>query len=612
MRQSEVRTDALGIDHRFKDAHGEWHDVADDTIEAITKAMGSPSPEADGAVIVVRRGESAEIEDAEAELLLESGESVRVRGSLPPDVAEGYHRLRYADGRTVTLIVAPRKCWLPDDLRIWGWALQLYALRSRESWGMGDLEDLRQFADWSARELGAGVIMVNPLHTSTPGLPQNPSPYFPSSRRFRNPLYLRIEDVPGAESLGEDLERLQSAARILNHERIIDRDGIYRLKMDALETLWGRFESDPGCDEYCQSEGLDLERFAAFCVLCEQYGRGWRNWPDECRHPQGAGVDKVVDESRHRVRFYMWLQWLLDRQLARASEPLAMMQDLPIGVDPDGADAWLWQDFLAPGVAVGAPPDLFNTGGQNWGLPPFIPHRLRAAAYDPFIRTIRASMRHAGGLRIDHVMGLFRLFWIPQAAEAKHGAYIRYNADELLAIVALESQRARAFVIGEDLGTVEDGVREKLSENGVLSYRLMWFEEDPPCKFPADALAAVSTHDLPTVAGVWTGSDLEAQKAIGLKPNEEGQNEWREKLGKEVEGGESATTEQVIEQAYISLASAPSRIVTASLDDALAVEERPNMPATLNDKWPNWSLALPVDAEAIRSHALVGRIADIL
>lgn len=609
-----VETDAWSIDHRYEDAQGKWHDVSKETQDAVKKAMGAGAKEKapkDGqAVVVVRAGENAPVRNA-AEVILESGETVKVNKTIPPDLATGYHQVRFQDGQTSRLIVAPPRCWLPENLHIWGWALQLYALRSRESWGMGDLEDLRVFADWSARELGAGVIMVNPLHTATPGLPQNASPYFPSSRRFRNPLYLRIEEIPGAETLGEDLERLQSTARALNQNRIIDRDTIYRLKMDALEVLWGRFQRDNAFDEYCKHEGSDLERFAAFCVLCEQYGRGWRNWPEEFRHPSGESVDRIVTESLHRVRFYMWLQYLLDRQLARASESLAMMQDLPIGVDPDGADAWLWQDFIAQGVAVGAPPDLFNTQGQNWGLPPFVPHKLRSAGYDPFIQTIRATMRHAGGLRIDHVMGLFRLFWIPQGSDPKHGTYVRYNAEELLAIVALESQRAQAFVIGEDLGTVEEGVREKLAANAVLSYRLMWFEQEPPSEFPVEALAAVSTHDLPTIAGVWTGSDLEAQKRIGLKPNEEGQNQWREKLIQS-EGGANAPKEQVIEHAYRQLAAAPSRILTASLDDALGVEERPNMPATLQDKWPNWSLALPVDAEGIRSHPLARKVAEVL
>jgi 4-alpha-glucanotransferase len=614
-KKNRVQTDAWGIDHKFQDAHGEWHDVAKETCDALRKAMGAEhgerEPAVEDVVMVVRAGETRSVENA-AELRVESGETMPLNGTLPDDLPPGYHQLVYCDGRTSRLIVAPRRCWLPDDLHIWGWALQLYALRSRGSWGIGDFEDLRAFAEWSAHELGAGVIMVNPLHTATPGLPQNASPYFPSSRRFRNPLYLRIEEIPGAELLGEELERLQAAGRALNENRIIDRDAIYRLKMDALEIVWGRFESDAEFDAFLKREGADLERFAAFCVLCEQYGRGWRSWPQEFRHPSGNAVDRIVQESRHRVRFYMWLQWLLDRQLARASESLAMMQDLPIGVDPDGADAWLWQDYLAPGVAVGAPPDLFNTQGQNWGLPPFVPHRLRAAGYEPFVQTIRATMRHAGGLRIDHVMGLFRLFWIPQGAQAQHGAYVRYRADELLAIVALESRRARAFVIGEDLGTVEEGVREKLIDQGVLSYRLLWFEEEPPAKFPVNALAAVSTHDLPTIAGVWTGSDLQDQKRLGLKPNEEGQKQWREKLAQHAPAREKASTDEVIVAAYESLAAAPSRILTASLDDALAVEQRPNMPATMNDKWPNWSLALPLNEEAIRKHDLVHSVAAAL
>ncbi len=260
----------------------------------------------------------------------------------------------------------------------------------------------------------------------------------------------------------------------------------------------------------------------------------------------------------------------------------------------------------------GAPPDLFNTAGQDWGLPPFAPRKLRAAGYEPFIQTIRAAMRHAGGLRIDHVMGLFRLYWIPVGRGPRRGAYVRYNADEMLAITALESQRARAFVVGEDLGTVEDGVREKLAANGMLSYRLMWFEETPPSEFPVQALAAVSTHDLPTIAGVWTGSDVEAQKRIGVQPNEEGQAQWREKLRDMVEDIPRPGIEDVVVRAYESLAAAPSRILTASVEDALAVEERPNMPATLNDQWPNWSLALPLAAEEIRESELAGKVARAL
>ena len=222
-------------------------------------------------------------------------------------------------------------------------------------------------------------------------------------------------------------------------------------------------------------------------------------------------MTRYAAEHVRRVQFFKWIQWLLDVQLARASGHLALMQDLPIGVDPDGADAWAWQDWLATGVAVGAPPDEFNTQGQNWGLPPFIPHKLRKAGYEPFVQTIRAAFRHGGGLRIDHVMGMFRLFWIPEGQPAVNGAYVRYNADEMLAIVALESERAESYVVGEDLGTVEEGVREKLADHGILSYRLLWFEKERPTEYPKEALVAVTTHDLPTVAGLWTGEDLKSR-----------------------------------------------------------------------------------------------------
>jgi 4-alpha-glucanotransferase len=341
---------------------------------------------------------------------------------------------------------------------------------------------LKRLARWSAQELNAGVLMINPLHAPTPVAPIQPSPYYPSSRRYRNPLFLRVD---GASA------ELQAAGRALNRERLIDRDVAFRLKMQALEEIWSSGGvQDRDFNVYCAREGQDLELFAAFCALAEQHRGSWqKDWPAEYRQPASREVRRFIDEHLDKVRFHQWVQWLIDRQLAACSHEISVMQDLPIGVDPGGADAWMWQDMFAQGVSVGAPPDEFNTGGQDWGLPPFIPHKLRAAAYDPFIRTIRATLGHAGGLRIDHVLGLFRLFWVPEGLGAVKGAYVRYNADELLAIVALESCRARAFVVGEDLGTVEEGVREKLQSMGMLSYRVLWFESEAPETNPEMALA---------------------------------------------------------------------------------------------------------------------------
>ena len=246
------------------------------------------------------------------------------------------------------------------------------------------------------------------------------------------------------------------------------------------------------------------------------------------------------------------------------------MQDLPIGFDADGADAWAFQDVLAEGISVGAPPDEFNTRGQNWGLPPFVPGRLRDAGYQPFIDTIRGCVRHSGGLRIDHVMGLFRLFWIPNGMEPREGAYVRSHARDLLAIVAIESQRARAVIVGEDLGTVEEDTRAELTRRKVLSYRLLWFEKGSPKKYPEQALAAVTTHDLPTIAGLWTGSDVAAQKELGMAPNEEGTREILSRVKRLAKVQARTPLSRAIASIHEALASAPSRIITATLEDAIA------------------------------------------
>ncbi|MBV9611075.1 MAG: 4-alpha-glucanotransferase [Acidobacteriaceae bacterium] len=302
----------------------------------------------------------------------------------------------------------------------------------------------------------------------------------------------------------------------------------------------------------------------------------------------------------------------MDRQLLRASERRMIMQDLPIGVDPGGADAWFWQGVFTKDVSVGAPPDPFSETGQNWGLPPFIPNKLRAAGYEPFAQTLRSTMCHSAGLRIDHVMGLFRLFWIPRGESSQNGTYVRYNADEMLAVLALESVRARAFVVGEDLGTVEPGVREKLARFGVLSYRVLWFEENVPAQYPYLSLASVSTHDLPTIAGVWSGADFEEQKQCGMKASAEGAEKQHRQLEKIAGVEEPASVAEVIVKTHEALAAAPSAIILASLDDVLEVAQRPNLPGVSDDKRPNWSIPLPKKLEEIETDARVLRIAGIL
>jgi 4-alpha-glucanotransferase len=588
------------IEPHYRDALGRLQRVPDKTMRRLRGALGEEAA-ADDTVRVVRPAQRVSFAEP-AHLLLESGsrESLSVtrgRSRLPADVPLGYHTVELESGRRIPLIVAPDKCHLPDGLRVWAWAVQLYSLRSRHSWGMGDFGDLAAFGKVAQRQ-GSRLVLVNPLHAASPTLPQQPSPYSPTTRRYLNPLYLACESIPGAREL-PNIARLSIKGRELNEQPLIDRDAIFALKRQALEALYARFVGDPDFDAFLTAEGSALTEYATFCVLAEEFGAAWRRWPARYRSPRSADVRRYASAHAARVGFHQWMQWHLDRQLRRAASFVPVMQDLPIGMDPDGADAWAWQDVLAQGVHVGAPPDEFNTKGQDWGLPPFIPARLKAAAYRPFVETIRGTMRHAGGLRIDHVMGLFRLYWIPEGLTPAEGAYVRNCAADLLAIIALESVRAEAIVVGEDLGTIDPGSREQLISANVLSYRLFWFEpDDDPATYPERALTAVTTHDLPTIAGVWSGSDLAAQRRLGLNPNEEGMRQMRARLLRSTRSNESTTVREVIRRTYALLARAPSVVITATLEDATAVEARPNMPGTVSE-WPNWKQPLPKQLEVL-------------
>jgi len=606
-------TDQLAADAAFDPGTAYcWEEIPADTPAAILDAMGGPEANRVAAgrepVRVVPAGASTPW-STPGQLVLEDGSQRPVGETLPADLPLGYHDFypTVGDWRT-RVIVTPWRCIEPPA-PCWGWAVQLHSTRSRQSWGIGDLADLKRLAEWSAG-LGAGVMLVNPLGSHAPVVPQGRSPYYPTTRRYRNPLYLRIEDVAGATRLGPQLARLAVEARGLNALPRLDRDRVFHLKQQALRAVWGQGAADGGFTAFRREQGISLERFATFCALAERFGPDWRNWPGEYRRPDAATVARFAAEHSAEVGYHAWLQWLLDRQLSEASRAIPLLQDLPIGMDPGGADAWEWQDLLAKDIVIGAPPDAFNAAGQDWQLPPFVPAKLRAAAYEPFIQTIRAALRHAGGLRIDHVMGLFRLWWIPNGRHPQQGWYVRYPADDLLGIVALESHRARAFIVGEDLGTVEPGVRERLAMRSALSCRLLWFEPCPPSEYPEMSMASVTTHDLPTIAGLWSGADEAAERSIGLTVGNEMRqlrDRFRELLGVESD----ASVAEVIERAYRRLAEAPSRIITATLEDAQATVDRPNMPGTLQ-QWPNWSLVLPQDIETMVEAELPRRIAAAL
>ncbi len=549
-----------------------------------------------------------------AELVLEDGTSLGDLTRLPPDLPMGYHHL-LRTRRDQLLLVPPRRRAPLEPARAWAWSAQLPSTRSEESWGIGDLGDLRRLAAWSQRT-GARALVVSPLGAPNPSPEPEPSPYYPSTRRFRNPLLVRIDAVSGASDPAVNIDALAAEARALNASPLIDRTRVASLKLRALERIWEsgaarRADTAGPLRAFRERGGTALHGWAVFAALTEARGAGWQRWPEAYRSPASPAVSAFAAAHADRVAFHEWVQWLADEQLGAAGTAgVALVNDLPVGFDPGGFDAWAWQELIADGARIGAPPDRFNPNGQDWGLPPFVPHRLREAHLAPFIATVRAALGHAGGLRIDHVMGLFRLWWIP--ASGPGGAYVRYPADELLAVLAIESGRANAVVIGEDLGTVERGVRRTLARHGILSTRVVYFERRPPSRYPRGAYAAVTTHDLPTLAGVWHGTDLDDQRAAGAEPDPADLDRLRQRVARAAGVRGDAPLDAAVIGVHRALAASPSALVSATLEDALRVERRPNLPGTTGAQRPNWSLALPATLDAIERDPFVGRLAAAL
>lgn len=597
------------VESSYVDAFRERRTIAPDVRAAVHAAMGlrpgdDPEP-ATPPVVVAPRGSSLPIE---GELTLEDGTSLGRTSNVPPDAPFGYHRLGLESGIEQMLITGPGRCHLPTAFDAWGWTVQLAATRSRRSWGIGDLHDLAELARWSA-SVGASFVAASPLSAPNPGPHPEASPYYPSTRRFGNALHIGIEALPGAGELSE----LVARGRALNDERRVDRPRAIALKRAALERLWSMGSFDRAAfDAWRAGQGDALERWARFCILTERFGPGWKRWPEPYRDRTSDATARIAREDREGVAFHAWIQWCFDLQLADASRDVRRIADMPVGVDPAGFDAWDWQEHLAIGATIGVPPDRFNTTGQDWGMPPFAPHRLREVAYRPFIDTIRAQLRHAGGLRMDHVLGLFRLWWIPGGFDPTQGAYVRQRTDELLEIVALESHRASAVIVGEDLGTVPSGVRAELRRRRLLSTRLALFERSPPARYPRQSFAGVTTHDLPTLAGIWSGADIADQAAAGITPDVAQVARARARLLRAAGLGAAAGLEEVVTALHRRLADSPAMLVSATLEDALRVELRPNQPGILSTQRPNWSVALPVPIEDFAADPRVMRVVDAL
>ncbi|MGV9406954.1 4-alpha-glucanotransferase [Streptomyces sp. NPDC003667] len=586
----------------------------------------------------------------------EQGELLDTAGGLPL----GVHRVTAAapDGRTghCHLVVAPDRLPTPAT-RSYGLLVQLYSLLSRRSWGMGDLGDLAELAGWAGRTAGAGFVQVNPLHAAVPGAPTDPSPYRPSSRRFPDPVHLRVELIDEYAYV-EDQERVRALleragrlrADVLDKGALIDRDAVWELKREALELVLA-VPLGPGrqaaYEAFRAEEGQTLEDHATWYALAETHGSDWHRWPAGLRDPRSAETARARAALADRVDFHARLAWLTDGQLRAAQRAaleagmsVGIIHDLAVGVHPQGADAWAQQDHFAAGMSVGAPPDAFNALGQDWGLPPWRPDRLAASGHAPYRRLLRALFRYTGALRIDHVMGLFRLWWVPQGSPPTEGTYVRHDAEAMLALLALEAFRAGAVVIGEDLGTVEPGVRETLQRRGVLGTSVLWFERDwegdgrplPPEHWRADCLATATTHDLPPTAARLTGDHVGLRDRLGLLTRSAAEEsaeaaadtaEWLALLGSlglldsPAAGPPGSDEEAEIQGVHRFLLRTPARLVGVWLPDGVGDRRPQNLPGTW-DEYPNWRLPVadaegrPVTLEELAASPRLRALLDVL
>jgi 4-alpha-glucanotransferase len=663
MSDSALRTlaDRLGILPEYIDQTGrETRVTSDETRVAILAAMGfDASTESRAAsalelldarelsralrpVRVVVHDSAFSLPTSRAVLTLERGGEWRPGKELPL----GYHTLSVADD-TQTLIVVPPKC-MPPVRRAMGVIANLYAVRSDANWGVGDITDLATIAEWSG-EKGAAFIGVNPLHALR-NRGNDISPYSPVSRLYRNPIYIDVTAVPelnenaDARALLDDPATQETLAS-LRSSTSVDYDTVWALKRRMLEMLHRTFivrhrdaRSGRGRDyrAYLEQEGASLVNFATFCALEDHFGStnaasGWPQWPAEFRHPASSDVVAFRAANTDAVDFHRWLQFELDRQLGAAAEVahdsglgIGIYQDLAIGAAPDSADVWAFAHLFLRGVSVGAPPDGYAPQGQNWGLPPIDPRQLVEDRYAFWIALIRASLRHAGALRIDHVLGLFRQFWIPEGMSGKHGAYVRFPTEELLGILALESVRHRAPVVGEDLGTVPEEVPGVLERWGILSSRVMYFEREsdgrfrPASSYPRLSLTTADTHDMATITGFWTARDIELQRMAGLIESDEGadaarahrDNERRFLVERLVAEGalksqdaEAPSNAELRGAVHRFLCSTPAALVGIYLEDLVGEREPVNLPGVGPDVFRSWTRRLSRSLETLATDA---------
>jgi 4-alpha-glucanotransferase len=652
MDRIDERAAHWGIATEYLDARGQPRRADADTLSLLLDVLSrndDPARRFTPATVISRRGQDSQVRvDAPPGTPVRweiSGDAPIARGEghaptilLPNDLPIGSFRLQLtlqlADGEKqeqATLLVTPAKAYQGDSQapqRLWGLAVQLYGVRSRRNWGHGDFTDLLHLVDL-AGELGAAAIGLNPLHALFDDHPEDASPYSPNSRLFLNPLYIDVEALPefpglAAAGLQEEVERLR-------HAELVDYQGVANAKTQALHLAFAAFRSQASAEHQQQFEtfrhdhGATLRRYACFELLRRRLGNPWSEWPAKWRDLNDDTLARLQQSDDDGIAFFEYVQWIAHAQLRACCErihelglPIGLYLDVAVGVRSDGFDAWSERDAVLSAVSVGAPPDVLNTAGQDWGLAGINPIALEQRQFEPFRRMLQASMRNSGAIRLDHVLALKRLFLVPKGMRPDQGTYVRFPFEALLAVTAQESLHNKCIVIGEDLGTVPENFRETLADWGIWSYQVMMFERDwndgtflAPQAYKENALVTFATHDLATFAGWTTHGDLAVKRELGMDPGES--DEDRDKALKAMSSALGISEGAHFDFSTVAqyLAGTPSRLLVVTMEDALGLKEQPNLPGTVREH-PNWRRRLTVAVEDLRQDKGLKAIADVM
>lgn len=568
-------------------------------------------PQAVASIITVRSDDPVDFGDT-GELVLADGQMVAVSPEVPTTVPVGYHRFYSAESTTPMTVVGSPAVAAPCPRHGWGLSVQPYALRSGQDWGMGDLGTIIQLARWAARN-GATTLSLGPMLAAAPTTPREPSPYYPATRLFIDPLYLSMQDVRAPDGTSVGVPR--PAHLGTGADALIDRDAVHAAKYSALRAVWTDVErvSDHLLQEFLATSALPVQLFATWCVLVEEFGGDWRRWPPEYHAPRSPKVEAFAEQHAGEVRFHVWLQWMCEQQVADLAEEIDIINDLPVGFDPGGFDGWLWQKALVHQVRIGAPPDGFAPEGHGWDAAPFSPVALEKLRFAPLVAVWRANMGRGAGLHLDHAMHLARLFWVPWDRTPAEGAYVEYPFQEILDLLVLESATNNCFVVTEDLGNVPTDFREQIADRGLLRTIILWFVKQPPERWPAAAVACVSNHDHPPVATVWANRDAGA-RLIEVDPQSEeafarlSHHQRLVALG----GGTPVDADLLtaLRRTHTGLGHSGARLVLTQVLDLMRGTQQANSPT--GERSQSWRVPLPMLLEDLLKDEVARELCALL